>query len=75
MNLELPFEQKILVFVLVLVRKLSNSDGDSEKPVIIGTNVIGCCKEMLSELHCSSRIPEVWNFAFKNMCKKDLKVR
>lgn len=62
-------------FVPVLVRKLSNSDNDSEIPVIIGTNVIRSCKEMVSELDCSSNIPEVWNLAFKSMCKKDLKVR
>lgn len=62
-------------FVPVLVRKLSNSDNDSEIRVIIGTNVIRSCKEMVSELDCSSNIPEVWNLAFKSMCKKDLKVR
>lgn len=32
-------------FVPVLVRKLSNSDNDSEIPVIIGTNVIRSCKQ------------------------------
>lgn len=30
---------------------------------------------MVSELDCSSNIPEAWNLAFKSMCKKDLKVR
>lgn len=30
---------------------------------------------MVSELDCSSNILEVWNLAFKSMCKKDLKVR
>uniref|UniRef100_A0A8W8NDM8 Uncharacterized protein n=1 Tax=Magallana gigas TaxID=29159 RepID=A0A8W8NDM8_MAGGI len=73
-EVRIPYLTENPFFVPVLVRKLSNSDSDSEIPVIIGTNVIRSCKEMVSELDCSSNIPEVWNLAFKSMCKKDLKV-
>lgn len=40
----------------MLVIKLSNSDNESETPVIIGTNVIRSCKENLNKFDCSSDI-------------------
>ena len=71
-ELRIPFLKENSFYAPVLVRKFSNNDSNSQIPVIIGTNVIRSCQEMVSDI---DNIPEVWNLAFRSMCSRDLKVK
>ena len=74
-ELMIPFLGHNPLYVPVLVSQSSSDNKGSEIPVIIGTNVIRNCKEMLAKMECIPEVPTVWDLAFKSICTDALKVK
>ena len=70
-----PFLGHSPLYVPVLVSQSSQNNKGSEIPVIIGTNAIRNCKEVLTRIECIPDVPMVWDLAFKSICTDALRVK